>query len=164
MITCFLNNVINRWKFNCWRMNADIGQCFSCVWYYILCKLTSVTYTTETHTQSRTDINRHKHIRIFLNYNLIMYVTGFSLHYRHFHGNYSDEFHFLVPGILTFTGKTWYAHCNEPPFFPSYPTCDVYVPRTATLGNRFPRDCFHDHYNINFFKYRINRYFRDISE
>lgn len=93
-------------------------------------------------------------------------VESLSLLYRYFNGKCSDEMRSLDPPVLNFTARTRHAtHIAENhPQSPHIPLArckfhsSSFFPRTTALWNRRPRGCFPDHYNLNLFSSRVDRY------
>ena len=88
-------------------------------------------------------------------------VASLSLLYRYFHGKCSDALH-----SLTFTARTRLATSTvaNHPHFLRLPNirrkfhADSFIPRTSSLWNKLPRDCFPSSYNLNTFKKRVNNH------
>ena len=93
-------------------------------------------------------------------------VASLSLPYRYFHGKCSDEIHSLIPKAQTFTARTRLAtspvanhlHFLRLPNIRRKFHADSFIPRTSSLWNKLPRDCFPSSYNLNTFKKRVNNH------
>lgn len=89
--------------------------------------------------------------------------------YSYFHGECSDEQHSFVSPVLTFAFKARHAiHivANHPhPLRIPLGICKFhsssFYPRNTVLWNRLPSS-FTDHYNLNSFKSRVNRYLQHL--
>ena len=90
-------------------------------------------------------------------------VASLSLFYRYFHGKCSDELHSLVPPIRSFPVRTRFA-VSVHPFFVDIPKIrtkfhmDSFFPRTSSLWNSLPSECFPASYNLHLFKSRVNKH------
>ena len=90
-------------------------------------------------------------------------VASLSLFYGYYFGRYSSELAQLFP--LPFSRGRSTCYCDRlHDFLVSIPRCykDVHVnrffPRIARLWNSLPIECFPWTYDLNGFKYRINRH------
>ena len=93
-------------------------------------------------------------------------VASLSLFYRYYNGKCSQELQKMVPCCKTFGRNTRYStrvQKNHPHFlqvegiYPKY-HMDSFFPRTASLWNTLPSDCFPDSYDLDFFKKRVNKF------
>ena len=93
-------------------------------------------------------------------------VASLTLLYRYFHGKCSVELHSLVPPLRTFSARTRFATSTETnhPFFLNTPPlrrkfhAESFFPRTTSLWNKLPRDCFPNGYNLKLFKSKVNKH------
>ena len=89
-------------------------------------------------------------------------VASLSLLYRYYNGKCSNELHEMVPPRRTFVRNTRFSS-NAHPHFLEIETShqnfhmQSFFPRTATLWNSLPADCFPESYNLVSFKKRVNR-------
>ena len=89
-------------------------------------------------------------------------VASLSLLYRYYNGKCSKELQEMVPPRRTFVRNTRFAS-NAHPHFLEVEThqnfhMQSFFPRTATLWNTLPANCFPDGYNLVSFKKRVNRF------
>ena len=95
-------------------------------------------------------------------------VASLSLFYRYYFGRRSSELAQLVPLSFSQGRSTCYSDRLHD-FSVTIPRCykDVYVnslfPRTARTWNSLPIECFLLTYNLNGFKYRINRHLLTVA-
>ena len=93
-------------------------------------------------------------------------VASLSLFYRYYNGKCSQELHEMVPHLKTFGRSTRYSSRvqeNHPHFlhvdgiFPKY-HMNSFFPRTTSLWNTLPAQCFPDDYNLQKFKENVNTF------
>ena len=92
-------------------------------------------------------------------------VASLSLFYRYFQGKCSEELHSLVPKKREFTIPTRFSEtCELHPHFLELSMARTefhsksFFPRVAAMWNSLPPTCFPANYDLDIFKFRVNRH------
>ena len=95
-------------------------------------------------------------------------VASLSLFYKYYHGVCSSELSDLlppsfVPSRVTRWSSGLHKFAVQVPHFKTTSYSRSFFPRTASLWNSLPADCFPPTYNLNLFKSKVNRHLLSLS-